>query len=345
MGFPVAEGLAAGWAAPFLAASGTPAVENLSVFDPASPPAEAIRELFLLILGITGGIFLIVEGLLIWIIFRFRRRADSAGSEPPQVYGSRPIEVAWTVAPALTVFVLFLVVVRIVAEVRRSEPEPPSEALQVTVIGHQWWWEYAYDRYEGRELGFRTANELHVPVDRPVYLKLESADVIHSFWVPRLAGKTDLIPGRTNRTWFQARKEGLFLGQCAEYCGTQHAGMLLRVVAEPADRFDAWLAKQRQPADEPVGEERSRGRTAFLGRGCVNCHTIRGTAAEGRFGPDLTHLKGRQMLASGLVPNDLENLTRWVADPQELKPGCLMPNMQLGPREARLIALYLNGLE
>jgi cytochrome c oxidase subunit 2 len=250
------------------------------------------------------------------------------------------------VAPALTVFVLFLVVVRIVAEVRQEGP-PPEEALQVTVIGHQWWWEYVYDHYDGQSLGFKTANELHVPVGRPVFLRLESADVIHSFWVPRLAGKTDVIPGRNppNRMWFQAEQEGLFLGQCAEYCGTQHAGMLLRVIAEPEDRFQSWLASQQKPAVSPSAESAITGQKVFLRESCVNCHTIRGTHAKGTFGPDLTHLKSRETLASGMLKNTRANLIDWLDDPQKLKAGCLMPDMQLSPAHVRQIAEYLNTLE
>jgi cytochrome c oxidase subunit 2 len=320
------------------------AAENLSVFDPASPPADSIRELFLLVLAITGVIFLLVEGLLLYLILRFRKRNQSQEAEPPQIYGSKPIEIAWTVAPALTVFVLFLVVVRIVAEVRQGG-EPPTDALRVTVIGHRWWWEYVYQQFDGEKLEIVTANELHVPVGRPVHLDLESVDVIHSFWVPRLAGKTDVIPGRTNRMWFQAQEEGLFLGQCAEYCGTQHAGMLLRVVADPPEKFRSWLDNQKKPAVTPTSEELIKGQAAFLGHSCVNCHTVRGTSSQGKFGPDLTHLRSRQTLAAGLIPNDLANLTQWVADPQPLKPGCLMPNMQLNQKETDLIAAYLNALE
>ena len=211
-----------------LLADGAGSVQNLSIFQPVSPSAESIRSLFVLVLAITGAIFLVVEGVLLYSIFRFRRRT-SATTEPPQVYGSLPIEIAWTAAPMLIVFVLALILTRTEFEVRVNPDTPPPGAkpLHVTVIGHQWWWEYVYDKYDGQDLGFITANELHVPasedgVPRPVYLKLESADVCHSFWVPRLAGKTDLIPGRVNQMWFQTSQKGLFLGQCAEYCGTQH---------------------------------------------------------------------------------------------------------------------------
>ena len=204
----------------------------------------------------------------------------------------------------LIVFTLVLVTTRTTWEVQIPQPQPAAgdQALFVTVNGKQWWWEFSYDHYNGRPLAFVTANELHVPassVSTPcrVYLTLKSADVCHSFWVPRLAGKTDLIPGVTNHMWFEAEQAGLFLGQCAEYCGTQHAGMLLRVVVDEPEEFERWVAGQEQPAAEkPAAAE---GRTAFLSESCVNCHRVRGTPAHGSYAPDLTHLMSRQTLASG----------------------------------------------
>jgi cytochrome c oxidase subunit 2 len=325
-----------------------PAAQNLSIFDPASPPAESIRSLSVLVFAITGFIFVVVEGILIYSILRFRRRAAAGGAEPPQVYGSKPIEIAWTTAPALIVFVLVLVTARTLWEVNVPPPEPRAgdNTLFVTVVGRQWWWEYTYDHYDGRELGFTTANELHVPagegVPRRVFLTLKSADVCHSFWVPRLAGKTDLIPGRINSMWFQVDQPGLYVGQCAEYCGTQHANMLLRVVVDSPADFETWLANERKPASE---ESRANpGQSAFLAQSCVNCHRVRGTTARGGYAPDLTHLMSRQTLASGMVPNTPENLRRWVLDPQTVKPGCLMPAFGLSDRERDEIVGYLRTL-
>ena len=321
--------------------------QDLCIFSPASPPAESIRSLSVLVLAITGVIFLLVEGVLFYCIWRFRPRA-STGMEPAQVYGSKPIEVAWTAAPALIVFVLVLVTTRTLWEVvvEPPEPRPNDGALFVTVVGHQWWWEYQYEYHNGEKLGFTTSNELHVPVDgtnkpRPVYLKLKSADVCHSFWVPRLLGKTDLIPGRTNRTWFRTAEPGLYLGQCAEYCGTQHAKMLIRVVAEPIEEFEQWLANEQKPAADDSAAQ--KGKSLFFAQSCINCHAVRfpGSPAKGTFGPDLTHLMSRQTLASGIVPNTPENLRRWVADPQPIKPGCLMPAFGLSDRERDDIVLYL----
>ena len=320
-----------------------------SMFEPASPGAESIRNLSILVLVITGFIFILVEGVLFYAILRFRRGAKT-GNEPPQVYGSKPIEIAWTAAPALIVFVLVLVTTRTLWEVNPTtpQPRPDDRALFVTVIGHQWWWEYRYDHYDGKEIGFTTANELRIPtgangVPQPVYLALKSADVCHSFWVPRLGGKTDLIPGRTNSIWFQSDQPGLYLGQCAEFCGTQHANMLIRVIAEPAEDFERWLANEKKdhPPKDSDPEAVKNGRKAFLGQSCVNCHRVGGTPAQGTAAPDLTHLMSRQTLLTGMVLNTPENLRRWIKDPQKIKPGCLMPAFGLSDRDRDLIVDYL----
>jgi cytochrome c oxidase subunit 2 len=336
---------------PVLFAWGDPMPQDLSIFNPVSPPAESIRNLSVLVLAITGFIFVAVEGILIYSIIRFRRGRRQVetlppSSEPPQVYGSKPIEIAWTAAPALIVFVLVLVSARTLWEVNVPPPQPRAgdNTLFVTVVGRQWWWEYTYDHYNGRELGVTTANELHIPasevgVARLVYLTLKSADVCHSYWVPRLAGKTDLIPGRVNAMWFQTDQPGLYLGQCAEYCGTQHANMLLRVIVDSPSNFESWLEHERQPAvAEPAA---GAGRSAFLAQSCVNCHRVRGTSAQGTYAPDLTHLMSRKTLASGMVENTAENLRRWVDDPQSIKPGCLMPAFGLSDPERNDIVDYL----
>jgi cytochrome c oxidase subunit 2 len=333
--------------APLLADGNTAA--NLSIFDPASPPAEAIRDLSLLVLSITAAIFFIVEAILIYSLVRFRRRPADGSAEPPQVYGSQPIEIAWTAAPALIVFVIMLVVARTLFHLNPSGPavpDPNAKPLHVTVIGRQWWWEYDYTQYDKEPLHFVTANELHIPVgtdgiSRPVHLTLKSADVCHSYWIPRLAGKTDLIPGRTNEMWFEARQPGLYLGQCAEYCGTQHANMLLRVNADTPEEFDAWLANEKKDAErDPAGTE---GRQVFLQLSCVKCHRVRGTGAEGNYAPDLTHLMARQTLAAGMLLNTPQNMTDWIKNPQskKLKQGCLMPDFKLSERQRDLVVEYM----
>jgi cytochrome c oxidase subunit 2 len=321
---------------------------DMSIFDPASPPADSIYNLSMLVVAITGFIFVIVEGILIYCVIRFRRSVPT-GSEPPQVYGSKPIEIAWTAAPALIVFVLVLVTARSLWEVKADQPQQKRDdhALFVTVVGRQWWWEYTYESYNGEKLGFTTANDLHIPVSengvpRPVYLTLKSADVCHSFWVPKLGGKTDLIPGHPNQMWFLTDRPGLFYGQCAEYCGTQHANMLIRVYAEPAEKFAEWLKHEMEPVADDPGVQ--TGKAAFLAQSCVNCHRVRGTSAQGTFGPDLTHLASRKSLAAGMIPNTAENLRAWVADPQEIKPGCLMPAFVLSDHDRDEIVRYLSTL-
>jgi cytochrome c oxidase subunit 2 len=317
-------------------APGSPPEHVSSIFAPVSTPAALVGELALLVLAITGGIFVVVGGLLAYSIFRFRRRRDDDGREPPQVYGSNPIELAWTLVPVLIVFVLFLATTRTIVAVERSAPPP---AVTVTVTGFQWWWEFRYE-----ELGVVTANELHVPVSsrddpRPTLLKLRSADVVHSFWVPQLAGKTDVIPNRENQMWIEPFETGTFLGQCAEFCGTQHANMLLRVVVHSRDDFQRWLVEQRQPpVDDPQVRE---GRDLFLSTACINCHTVGATVATGTFGPDLSHLMSRATLGAGVAPNDRDHLRTWVSDPQLLKPGCLMPDMQLTAAQVAHVVDYL----
>jgi cytochrome c oxidase subunit 2 len=293
-----------------------------------------------LVLAICAVIFIIVVGLLVYTTTRFRRRSGDDGHEPPQVYGSNQIELAWTVLPIIIVFVLGLVTARTIVEIQ--DATPPPKALQVTVVGHQWWWEIRYP-----ELGIMTANELHVPVSdkaepQPTFLKLESADVAHSFWVPQLAGKTDLVPNRDNLMWIDPMTPGTYLGNCAEYCGTQHARMLIRVIVHAPGEFEQWAAaQQRDAASDP---QVKAGRDLFFSTSCVNCHTIKGTEAQGKFGPDLTHLMSRETLGSGAALNAPDTLRNWVRNPQRLKEGCYMPDMQITDEEVEQIVRYLRTL-
>lgn len=323
-----------------LVAARTGLAANLSTLDPAGPASESILSLFTLVMAISAVIFVAVIGTLIYCIVRFRETPSQTKSEPPQLYGSTPIETAWTVGPILIVFVLALVIVRTVVEARQADPQPGS--MTVRVIGHQWWWEYVYPEH-----GVVTANEMHVPVSspdmrRPIHLRLESADVIHSYWVPRLAGKTDLIPGHPNDMWFEATQPGVFHGQCAEFCGSQHANMLIRVVAESPAEFEQWLQAQRKPAVET--QTAAAGRDVFFTRTCSNCHTIRGTSAAGTVGPDLTHLMSRQTIAAAEIPNDRKNLAAWLADPGAMKPGCRMPDLKLSAAQIDSLVSYLETL-
>jgi cytochrome c oxidase subunit 2 len=310
-----------------------------TIFAPASTPADAIAGLSMLVFATTGAIFLAVCGLLVYAIVEFRSPRDEP-AEPAQVYGSNQVELAWSVVPMLIVVVLFLATARVITRVQ--DAGRPADALQVVAIGHQFWWEY---RYPGA--GIVTANELHVPVSEaghraPTFITLLSADADHSFWVPRLGGKTDLIPNRINSTWIEPTETGVYLGQCAQYCGTQHAKMLLRVYVETPESFDRWIAGQRRPAQ--VDETVSVGRHIFQSTSCVNCHTIAGTPASGRFGPDLTHVMSRSTIASGIAANTRENLRRWIRNPDDIKPGSRMPAMNLSGDELDAVTGYLASL-
>jgi cytochrome c oxidase subunit II len=313
---------------------------HMNIFTPSSTPALQISHLAVLVFVITGAIFLFVAILLGYVIFRYRTRGEES-TEPPQVYGSNQIELAWTVIPVLIVIVLFLATARVIFAVQ--DPVKPRSALDVTVIGHQFWWEFRYP-----QLGIVTANELHVPVSSashpaPTYLKLMSADVDHSFWVPQLAGKTDLIPNRVNEMWIDPLHTGLYLGQCAQFCGMEHAKMLLRVYVDTPEQFAEWTRIQQLPGHQDP--QAALGRRIFDTESCMNCHTINGTAATGRFGPDLTHLMSRATIASGIAANNRANLVDWIKNPDHLKKGSLMPAMQLSDDQIDAVVAYLSTLQ
>ena len=320
---------------------GVPEHRITDIFKPLASPAQAEANIAWLTFAITAGIFVVVATLIVYTIVKFRRKPEyDVLQEPPQVYGSNQIEAAWTVIPILIVFVLIGVTARVVASVENASP--PKSTLKIRVIGHQWWWEVQYPDY-----GITTANEVHMIAgpDGQVsnYIQLQSADVAHSFWIPQLAGKTDLIPNRDNYIWMDPREPGVYVGNCAEYCGTQHANMLLRVVAQTPHDFEEWAANEKKPAvDDP---QATAAKAAFLSFSCVNCHNVSGTSARGKFGPDLTHLMTRQTLASNMIVNNPENLKHWVNDPQEMKQGCLMPSFKLTNTELNQVVSYLETLK
>ena len=319
------------------------ALSPTDIFAPVSTPAQSIYELSLFVLAISGCIFVVVAGLLAYSAIRFRKPRIDDGREPPQVYGSLQVELAWTITPILIALVLFLATTRVIFKIQGAAR--PPDAVEVTVIGHQFWWEY---RYPG--LNVVTANELHVPVSdpahpTPTFLKLYSADTDHSWWVPRLAGKTDLIPNHPNSTWIEPQETGLYLGQCAQYCGTQHAKMLLRVYVQSREDFAAWIQEQRQTVQGVIADSKAfEGRKIFEGIACINCHTVAGTPANGRFGPDLTHLMSRETIASGAAPNTPENIRRWIENPDAIKPGSKMPPMGLNDKQLDAVTAYLVSL-
>ena len=314
--------------------------QSTNIFSPASTPAKSIADLSVFVLIITGIIFLVVFALLLYSVVRFRGRGMDGGCEPAQVYGSMQIELAWTIIPILIVVVLFLATARVIHAVQDA-PEPAG-ALDVIAIGHQYWWEFRYAK-----LGVVTANELHIPVSdpshpTPTFLQMLSADTDHSFWVPQLAGKTDLIPNHPNRMWMDPQRTGVFLGQCAQYCGTQHAKMLLRVSVDGPEDFAAWVRARQKPAVEDAGA--IAGKRVFERNACMNCHAVGGTPANGRFGPDLTHLMSRATIAAGAAENTHDNLRLWIQDPSAIKPGSLMPAMKLSDADLDAVVSYMETL-
>ncbi len=332
------SGLAACSAQSALAATVEPS--PTSIFSPVSTPAHDIYHLSLFVLAICLAIFVVVFTVIVYAAVKYRKRATDDECEPPQIYGSNQVELAWTVIPILIVVVLFLASARVIHAV--EDAQFPSDALEVTAIGHQFWWEFRYPGY-----GFVTANELHVPVSppghpTPTHIILLSADTDHSFWVPKLAGKTDLIPNRRNETWIDPHEVGHYVGQCAQYCGVQHAKMLLNVMVDSPEDFQKWVAQQKAPA--VASEQVANGRRVFENNACMNCHTIAGTDSKGVFGPDLTHLMSRTTIASGAAPNDEKNLRQWIENPDSIKPGCLMPAMQLNQEDVNSLVAYLMTL-
>jgi cytochrome c oxidase subunit 2 len=317
-----------------------PPLSPTNIFAPASTPANSIFGLSLFVLAVTGAIFLTVFTLLLYSVVKFRKRTDDDGREPSQVYGSNQVELAWTIIPILIVFALFMATAQVIAGVQKATH--PDNAIEVVAIGHQFWWEYRYP-----QSGVVTANELHVPVSdpshpTPTFIKLLSADTDHSFWVPRLAGKTDLIPNHPNSMWIDPNETGLYLGQCAQYCGTQHAKMLLRVYVQSKDDFDRWLEQQSQPSQ--AVDSAVAGQHIFETTACINCHAVAGTVADGRFGPDLTHLMSRDTIAAGVAANTPQNLRLWIQNPDAIKPGSLMPAMQLDDSDLDALVAYLETL-
>ncbi len=311
-----------------------------SMFAPVSTPADDIFDLSMFVLAIMGGIAVVVGGLLVYAVIKFRQRGED-DTEPAQIYGSTRIELAWTVIPFIIVVVLFLTTARFIFAIQ--DAPHTKEALDVTLVGHQFWWEFRYPKY-----GIVTANELHVPLSdpkhpTPTFLKETSADVIHSFWVPQLAGKTDAIPNHINMMWIDPHAPGVYVGQCGQFCGAQHAKMLLRVYVDTPQQFAAWVANQQMPG--PSEDTVAAGKQVFQTQACMNCHAIRGTSGNGRFGPDLTHFGARDTLASGAYPNTPENLKVWIKNPNELKPGALMPAMQLDDTQLAQVTAYLGSLK
>jgi cytochrome c oxidase subunit 2 len=293
-----------------------------------------ILSVYAIITWASVAIAAVVFSALALILLRARGRAAERGL-PPQVRGHTGLELAWTIAPAVVLLIIAIPTIQVIF--RTQSAATPGNALEVTVRGWQWWWEFRYPA-----LGVVTANELHLPVGRPVVFSLEGPDVIHSFWVPHLGGKRDVVPGRRNRLTLTPESTGEYWGQCAEFCGVSHANMGLRVVVEDPAAFDRWVAAQRAEPAEPEGAA-ADGKALYARSACVGCHTIRGVSA-GTLGPDLTHFGSRGLFGAGLWPTTVDNVAAWLRDPPALKPGSKMPNLGLSEAEAKALATYLVGL-
>lgn len=314
-----------------------------SVLEPAGPQASHIDRLGQVMIYTLAAIFLIV---MILLALSVRGRGGRAADHPIRPDEAQDRKMSFVVAAGIvaSIAVLFVLLTMSLIAGRRVYALGVSEnALTITVTSHQWWWHAQYNNASPHRT-LNTANELHLPVGRPVLIRLRSADVIHSFWVPSLHGKTDLIPGHETTTWLQADKPGVYRGRCAEFCGYQHAHMAFTVVAETPGEFEQWYNAQLQPALEPSTARESEGRSVFLRSGCILCHRIQGTSAGATIGPDLTHLASRSMIAAGTLDNTRDQLRAWIVDSQRIKPGNHMPPQSVRAEDLEALLDYLQSL-
>jgi cytochrome c oxidase subunit II len=321
------------------------AVPAQNALEPHGVQALAIHDLWRLTLLVCTLVFAAVLAAFLYAIWRAPRSKEQTAPDVSALDQSeprlrRPVVIGVAVS---TVLLIVLIVADFVTE-RRLAHLPLKDAVRIEVTGHLWWWGVRYLDDEPSRM-FNTANEIHVPAGKPVILKLNSADVIHSFWAPSLHGKKDLIPGRTSLLHFRADKPGVYRGQCAEFCGFEHALMAFTVVADPPDVYEAWAARQRQPAPAPATELQKQGLAVFMRSTCAMCHAIAGTEAGARLGPDLTHLASRGMIASGTLPNTKQYLAAWILDPQRFKKGANMPPTPLSAQELNALLAYLETLK
>lgn len=307
------------------------------------PRAQSIAKLAWFTTTVSILVIVVVTGLLLAGVWRRRdvqspvARGEAAVERP----GGGAAWIYWGVG--VTTIVLFVTMVWTFVTLAKTGPQPEPAALRLEVTGHQWWWEVRY-LADDTSQEFTTANEIHIPVGKVVSIKLRAADVIHSFWVPKLAGKTDLIPGQENQTWIEAQRAGVYRGQCGEYCGEQHAHMAMEVVATSTEEFERWRRHQLQSMPSQALVSAQSGQGLFATR-CGICHTVRGTTAGGILGPDLTHVMGREMIAAATIPNNPGGLSAWIANPQHVKPGNLMPNLDVSGPQLAAIRQYVESLK
>lgn len=318
--------------APALAAPSVPP----SSLDPKGSNAALIAGLLSVVLWTAVAVFVIVEGLLLFSAWRFRHKSETT-TQPPQIHGNTRFELAWTIVPALIVISLFVLTLQ---TQQKLDTKGPSDPITVKVIGHQWWWEFQYS-----DLNITTGTDLVIPAGRTINLEISSVDVIHSFWVPQLNGKTDAIPNHVNQSWIEADQPGTYYGQCAELCGASHANMRIVVIAKEQSDFDQWVASQQAAPAQPSTPDMVAGQQLFMGGPCIGCHTINGTTAVGKVGPNLTHVGSRTHIAGGILENTAGNLTRWLGNPPGIKPGSIMPNLNLAPADIQKLVAYLQSLQ
>jgi cytochrome c oxidase subunit II len=307
-----------------------------SLFYSGSREAYDINNLFLQYMILAGVIILIVAGsiFIAAIIFRAKRKPG----HPKQVFGNKKFEITWTVLPLLAVTFFFFLAVRTMSEI--NAPFNKKSQPDIIITAHQWWWQMNYPKYN-----VTTANELHIPVEKKLLMRIGSADVIHDWWVPELGRKIDAVPGRLNYTWIKADTAGIYTGTCSEYCGAEHAWMRIRVIAQDQKDFDSWIKNQEKVPKMPETEPAREGALLFQKKTCSNCHSIEGTPADASIGPDLTHVGSRSTLLSGMLKNNKANMTRWLRNPQKVKPGAHMPNFILSKNEINALVTYLEGLK
>jgi cytochrome c oxidase subunit II len=318
-----------------------------SVLSPAGPQAGHVSRLWWLMFYVEAGVFLLVCIAVLIAIFRRRRERKKSGDEPdtsPDPQREQRMTRVIMGAVGVTLVILFVFLIASFTTGRGLYSPSDSQALSIKITGHQWWWDVEYDAVPASNI-VHTANEIHIPVGQLVKFRLTADDVIHSFWVPNLSGKKDLIPGHEIILEFQANSPGEFRGQCAEFCGYQHAHMGLTIIAEPPDKFYEWMNGQRTPAAQPANESEQRGQQVFLNSPCIMCHTIRGTDAGGRLAPELTHLASRKTIAASTLPNTRGHLGGWIINSQEIKPGNHMPPVPLSSEELQALLDYLGSLK
>jgi cytochrome c oxidase subunit 2 len=313
---------------------------NESAYNPAGPQSGRINGLWWYMFSVATVIWVLVTIAVLYASRRGHKRALADDSDDMNHRMRRPVEIA----TAITVLILVGTLIYSVNTGEALASLPRDKALRIQIIGHQWWWEAEYmDPVSGNQI--TTANEIHIPIGEPVQIVGSSADVIHSFWIPNLAGKKDLIPGHATAMWFQADKPGIYRGQCAEFCGHQHAKMALLVMAEPRSQFEAWYNSQLQPAAPPPDSMSKVGENVFMSKGCPLCHTVGGTRAQGRIGPPLTHIATSYTIAAGSLKNTTGNMAGWIVDPQRIKPGVRMPPNDLSGSELQALLSYIGSLK